>query len=157
MCLGGVIFVAYVLGIPASHRPLVDSCLLPPAVLRSACNKTLIIIITIQNHRHDIWSGRSLPVFNSTSNFGNHSGSTMAQQIAHARPRIDEDTSPLSRVLKIDTNARTAMVEPNLPMGRLVRINIENAAWFHLWLWDSPEPPLKAASQEQGGESSSFK
>lgn len=66
------------------------------------------------------------------------------------------DISPLSRVLKVDTNTRTALVEPNVPMDLLVESTLKHALIPPVV---TKFPGITAGGDfaGAGGESSSFK
>lgn len=84
-----------------------------------------------------------------------HGSTNSTRQKAH-RPENMVDISPLSRVLKIDTNARTALVEPNVPMDRLVEATLKHGLIPPV-VMEFPGITAGGGFAGTGGESSSFK
>ena len=58
------------------------------------------------------------------------------------------DISPLSRVLQIDADAGTTLVEPNVAMERLVEATLKHGLIPPI-VMEFLESPLRAALQEQ--------
>lgn len=76
------------------------------------------------------------------------------QPLSHRENMVD--ISPLSRVLKVDTNARTALVEPNVPMDRLVESTLKYGLIPPV-VMEFPGITAGGGFAGTGGESSSFK
>lgn len=85
----------------------------------------------------------------------NH-GSTNSTRPAAHRHKNAVDISALSRVLKIDTKSKTALVEPNVPMDRLVESTIEHGLIPPV-VMEFPGITAGGGFAGTGGESSSFK
>ncbi|KAL9609626.1 MAG: hypothetical protein Q9167_005627 [Letrouitia subvulpina] len=83
-------------------------------------------------------------------------GSTNSTRQAVYRHQNTVDISPLSRILKIDTNARTALVEPNVPMDRLVESTLKHGLIPPV-VMEFPGITAGGGFAGTGGESSSFK
>ncbi|KFY27857.1 hypothetical protein V493_03264 [Pseudogymnoascus sp. VKM F-4281 (FW-2241)] len=84
----------------------------------------------------------------------NH-GSTNSTRQAFQRQNT-VDISALSRVLKVDTKTRTALVEPNVPMDRLVEATIKYGLIPPV-VMEFPGITAGGGFAGTGGESSSFK
>ncbi|KAH0537652.1 hypothetical protein FGG08_005565 [Glutinoglossum americanum] len=85
-----------------------------------------------------------------------HHGSTNStRQTVYRRGNV-VDISALSRVLKIDTKAKTAIVEPNVPMDRLVESTIKHGLIPPV-VMEFPGITAGGGFAGTGGESSSFK
>lgn len=84
-----------------------------------------------------------------------HGSTNSTRQTTHRRENMI-DISPLSRVLKIDTNARTALVEPNVPMDRLVESTLKHGLIPPV-VMEFPGITAGGGFAGTGGESSSFK
>ncbi|KAK5663612.1 hypothetical protein OQA88_4043 [Cercophora sp. LCS_1] len=74
------------------------------------------------------------------------------------RPRFANivDTSPLSNVLEVDEKARTALIEPNVPMDRLVASTLKHGLVPPV-VMEFPGITVGGGFAGTGGESSSFK
>lgn len=83
-------------------------------------------------------------------------GSTNSTRQTTQRRKNLIDISPLSRVLKIDANARTALVEPNVPMDRLVESTLKHGLIPPV-VMEFPGITAGGGFAGTGGESSSFK
>ncbi|KAI4217687.1 MAG: hypothetical protein LQ351_000283 [Letrouitia transgressa] len=84
-----------------------------------------------------------------------HGSTNSTRQTTHWRENI-VDISPLSRVLKVDTNTRTALVEPNVPMDRLVECTLKHGLIPPV-VMEFPGITAGGGFAGTGGESSSFK
>ena len=84
-----------------------------------------------------------------------HGSTNSTRQTMHRRENT-VDISALSRVLKIDANARTALVEPNVPMDRLVESTLEHGLIPPV-VMEFPGITVGGGFAGTGGESSSFK
>lgn len=92
--------------------------------------------------------------FNRRKPFRIYHGSTSSTR---QTPRGDiVDISRLSRVLKVDTNTRTALVEPNVPMDRLVESTLKHGLIPPV-VMEFPGITAGGGFAGTGGESSSFK
>ncbi|KAI9847966.1 MAG: hypothetical protein M1837_001483 [Sclerophora amabilis] len=83
-------------------------------------------------------------------------GSTNSTRQSAARPNNTVDTSALSHVLKVDTAARTALVEPNVPMDRLVEATMKYGLVPPV-VMEFPGITVGGGFAGTSGESSSFK
>ncbi|KAK8071404.1 hypothetical protein PG997_011607 [Apiospora hydei] len=81
-------------------------------------------------------------------------GSTNSTRPAHEDRVID--ISPLNRVLKIDSQARTAVVEPNVPMDKLVDATLQDGLMPPV-VMEFPGITVGGGFAGSAGESSSFK
>ncbi|KAK7947070.1 uncharacterized protein PG986_011391 [Apiospora aurea] len=81
-------------------------------------------------------------------------GSTNNTRPAHEDRAID--ISPLNRVLKIDPRARTAVVEPNVPMDKLVDATLQDGLMPPV-VMEFPGITVGGGFAGSAGESSSFK
>ena len=94
--------------------------------------------------------------FKSRKPFRIYHGSTNStRQTVHRREDMI-DISPLSRVLGIDANAKTALVEPNVPMDRLVESTLKHGLIPPV-VMEFPGITAGGGFAGTGGESSSFK
>ncbi|KAH0562183.1 hypothetical protein GP486_003117 [Trichoglossum hirsutum] len=84
-----------------------------------------------------------------------HGSTNSTRQTAYWRENT-VDISPLSRVLEIDTKARTALVEPNVPMDRLVESTTKHGLIPPV-VMEFPGITAGGGFAGTGGESSSFK
>jgi Delta24-sterol reductase len=84
-----------------------------------------------------------------------HGSTNSTRQPMHQCENI-VDISPLSRVLKIDTKTRTALVEPNVPMDRLVESTLKHGLIPPV-VMEFPGITAGGGFAGTGGESSSFK
>ena len=112
----------------------------------------------MQNHRNVVQkiAASVQHYFKERKPFRIYHGSTNStRQTTHWRENT-VDISPLSRVLKVDTNARTAMVEPNVPMDRLVESTL-NHGLIPPVVMEFPGITAGGGFAGTGGESSSFK
>src|SRR5277367_2630336 len=66
------------------------------------------------------------------------------------------DTSSLNHVLKVDIKAKTALVEPNVPMDKLVKATLEHGL-FPPVVMEFPGITVGGGFAGTSGESSSFK
>jgi FAD/FMN-containing dehydrogenase len=80
----------------------------------------------MQNHKHAVEkiAASVQDYFRRREPFRIYHGSTNSTRQTVYRRGNMVDTSALSRVLKIDAKARTVLVEPNVPMDRLVESTI---------------------------------
>ncbi|KAL8831015.1 MAG: hypothetical protein Q9191_001111 [Dirinaria sp. TL-2023a] len=83
-------------------------------------------------------------------------GSTNSTRQTEYRRGNTVDISPLSRILKIDAIARTALVEPNVPMDRLVESTMKHGLIPPV-VMEFPGITAGGGFAGTGGESSSFK
>ncbi|KAI9776335.1 MAG: hypothetical protein M1839_000415 [Geoglossum umbratile] len=83
-------------------------------------------------------------------------GSTNSTRQTVCRRENTVDISALSRVLKIDAKARTALVEPNVPMDRLVETTLKHGLIPPV-VMEFPGITAGGGFAGTGGESSSFK
>ena len=83
-------------------------------------------------------------------------GSTNSTRQTHHRKCNIVDISSLSRVLHVDTQARTALVEPNVPMDRLVEATLKYGLLPPV-VMEFPGITAGGGFAGTGGESSSFK
>ena len=84
-----------------------------------------------------------------------HGSTNSTRQTMHRRENM-VDISALSRVLKIDVNARTALVQPNVPMDRLVESTLKHGLIPPV-VMEFPGITAGGGFAGTGGESSSFK
>lgn len=63
-------------------------------------------------------------------------GSTNSTRLSAGKRNNLVDISGLSHVLEVNTETRTALVEPNVPMDRLVEETMKYG-WISRWLWIS--------------------
>ena len=84
-----------------------------------------------------------------------HGSTNSTRQTLYQRQNT-VDISPLSRVLKIDAQAKTALVEPNVPMDRLVESTL-NHGLIPPVVMEFPGITAGGGFAGTGGESSSFK
>jgi len=84
-----------------------------------------------------------------------HGSTNSTRKSSFQRDRMI-DTSDLSRVLKVDTKTRTALVEPNVPMDRLVEATIEHGLVPPV-VMEFPGITVGGGFAGTSGESSSFK
>ncbi|MCJ1285873.1 hypothetical protein MMC26_005215, partial [Xylographa opegraphella] len=94
--------------------------------------------------------------FNRREPFRIYHGSTNSTRQTVHRPERMVDISSLSRVVKIDSQARTALVEPNVPMDRLVEATIKHGLIPPV-VMEFPGITAGGGFAGTGGESSSFK
>ncbi|KAL9030603.1 MAG: hypothetical protein Q9180_006886 [Flavoplaca navasiana] len=112
----------------------------------------------MQNHRNAVQkiAASVQHYFKRREPFRIYHGSTNStRQTTHWREST-VDISPLSRVLKVDTNARTALVEPNVPMDRLVESTLKHGLIPPV-VMEFPGITAGGGFAGTGGESSSFK
>lgn len=87
----------------------------------------------------------------------NHGSTNSTRQGALGRdPRKTIDTSRLNHVLSIDTEAMTALVEPNVPMDKLVETTLEHGLIPPV-VMEFPGITVGGGYSGTSGESSSFK
>lgn len=84
-----------------------------------------------------------------------HGSTNSTRQTTNCRENM-VDISPLSRVLKVDINSRTAVVEPNVPMDRLVESTLKYGLIPPV-VMEFPGITAGGGFAGTGGESSSFK
>jgi FAD/FMN-containing dehydrogenase len=84
-----------------------------------------------------------------------HGSTNSTRQAAPQRDRT-VDISALSRVLEVDSKARTALVEPNVPMDRLVEATMKHGLIPPV-VMEFPGITAGGGFAGTGGESSSFK
>lgn len=84
-----------------------------------------------------------------------HGSTNSTRQTTYQRANT-VDISPLSRILKIDATARTALVEPNVPMDRLVESTMKHGLIPPV-VMEFPGITAGGGFAGTGGESSSFK
>ena len=84
-----------------------------------------------------------------------HGSTNSTRQTMHQRETLI-DISALSRVLKVDAQARTALVEPNVPMDRLVEATMRHGLIPPV-VMEFPGITAGGGFAGTGGESSSFK
>src|SRR5690349_20576363 len=83
-----------------------------------------------------------------------HGSTNSTRQTAYQRENT-VDISALSRVINVDTKARTALVEPNVPMDRLVEATIKHGLVPPV-VMEFPGITAGGGFAGTGGESSSF-
>jgi len=66
------------------------------------------------------------------------------------------DTTSLSQALKIDTNTNTALVEPNVPMDKLVEVTLQHGLILPV-VMEFPGITAGGGFAGTSGESSSFR
>jgi Delta24-sterol reductase len=84
-----------------------------------------------------------------------HGSTNSTRQTDYGRENT-VDISALSQVLKIDAKTRTALVEPNVPMDRLVEFTKKHGL-IPLVVMEFPRITVGGGFAGTGGESSSFK
>src|SRR5947208_830064 len=84
-----------------------------------------------------------------------HGSTNSTRQTVFQRDRMI-DTSGLSHVLKVDTKTRTALVEPNVPMDRLVQATVKYGLIPPI-VMEFPGITVGGGYAGTSGESSSFK
>ena len=84
-----------------------------------------------------------------------HSSTNSTRQTPHHRQNT-VDISALSQVLNIDTESKTALVEPNVPMDRLVEATLKHGLIPPV-VMEFPGITVGGGFAGTGGESSSFK
>lgn len=94
--------------------------------------------------------------FHRREPFRIYHGSTNSTRQALSRRQNTVDISPLSRVLDVDTRSKTAWVEPNVPMDRLVEHTIKHGLIPPV-VMEFPGITAGGGFAGTGGESSSFK
>ena len=112
----------------------------------------------MQNHR-DLVGKVAASVqyyFKRREPFRIYHGSTNSTRQTTSPRENAVDISPLSRVLEIDSAARTALVEPNVPMDRLVESTMKHGLIPPV-VMEFPGITAGGAFAGTGGESSSFK
>jgi delta24-sterol reductase len=112
----------------------------------------------MQNHKHVV---EKIAVsvrdyFIRREPFRIYHGSTNSTRHTVYRRDNSIDISHLSRVLKIDAKARTALVEPNVPMDRLVEATMKHGMIPPV-VMEFPGITVGGGFAGTGGESSSFK
>ena len=87
----------------------------------------------------------------------NHGSTNSTRKGALGRdPKTTVDTSSLNRVLLVDSASQTALVEPNVPMDRLVEATLEHGL-IPLVVMEFPGITVGGGYSGTSGESSSFK
>ena len=112
----------------------------------------------MQNHKHAVEkvAASVQHYFKRSESFRISHGSTNStRQRPHKRENT-VDISALSRVLQVDVKARTALVEPNVPMDRLVESTIKHGLIPPV-VMEFPGITAGGGFAGTGGESSSFK
>jgi len=94
--------------------------------------------------------------FKGREPFRIYHGSTNTTRQTMQRRENRVDISPLSRVLKVDPNARTTLVEPNVPIDRLVESTLKYDLIPPV-VMEFPGITAGGGFAGTGGESSSFK
>ena len=84
-----------------------------------------------------------------------HGSTNSTRQSSVARQNV-VDTSPLSHILEVDTGKRTALVEPNVPMDRLVEETMKHGLVPPV-VMEFPGITVGGGYAGTSGESSSFK
>jgi delta24-sterol reductase len=84
-----------------------------------------------------------------------HGSTNSTRQSQYRRNRM-VDTSAMSRVLKIDTERETALVEPNVPMDRLVEATLQHGLIPPV-VMEFPGITVGGVFAGTSGESSSFR
>ncbi|KAI9792178.1 MAG: hypothetical protein M1816_002718 [Peltula sp. TS41687] len=84
-----------------------------------------------------------------------HGSTNSTRQTPHRRENT-VDISALSRVLQVDVDARTALVEPNVPMDRLVEATLKHGLIPPV-VMEFPGITVGGGFAGTGGESSSFR
>lgn len=84
-----------------------------------------------------------------------HGSTNSTRQTAYSREN-SVDISRLSRVLKVDATARTVLVEPNVPIDRLVEATLEHGLIPPV-VMEFPAITVGGGFAGTGGESSSFR
>lgn len=94
--------------------------------------------------------------FKSEKPFRIYHGSTNSTRQTTHRREDTVDISALSQVLEVDINTKTALVEPNVPMDRLVESTLKHGL-IPLVVMEFPGITAGGGFAGTGGESSSFK
>lgn len=112
----------------------------------------------MQNHKNAVQriAASVRHYFKRREPFRIYHGSTNSTRQAMQRHQNMVDISPLSRILKVDPNARTALVEPNVPMDRLVESTLK-CNLIPPVVMEFPGITAGGGFAGTGGESSSFK
>src|SRR5271155_3046800 len=84
-----------------------------------------------------------------------HGSTNSTRQPQYTRQNVI-DTSPLSNTIKVDEQTRTALVEPNVPMDRLVQETIKHGLIPPV-VMEFPGITVGGGFAGTSGESSSFK
>ena len=84
-----------------------------------------------------------------------HGSTNSTRQTVYRRENMI-DISPLSRVLQVDTKTKTALVEPNVPMDRLIETTMKHGLIPPV-VMEFPGITAGGGFAGTGGESSSFK
>ena len=112
----------------------------------------------MQSHKHAVETIASSvqQFFKRREPFRIYHGSTNSTRDRAHRRDNTVDISALSRVLHVDTKARTALVEPNVPMDRLVEATTKHGLVPPV-VMEFPGITVGGGFAGTGGESSSFK
>src|SRR5437762_3789194 len=112
----------------------------------------------MQSHKHAVEkiAASVQHYFRRREPFRIYHGSTNSTRQTVYRRENTIDISALSRVLKIDTKARTALVEPNVSMDRLVESTIKHGLIPPV-VMEFPGITAGGGFAGTAGESSSFK
>ncbi|KAI9857211.1 MAG: hypothetical protein M1813_008573 [Trichoglossum hirsutum] len=112
----------------------------------------------MQGHKHAVEKIASSVqhYFSRREPFRIYHGSTNSTRQTSYRRENTVDISALSRVLEIDVKARTALVEPNVPMDRLVESTMKHGLIPPV-VMEFPGITAGGGFAGTGGESSSFK
>ena len=112
----------------------------------------------MQNHKHTVEriAATVKQFFTRHEPFRIYHGSTNSTRQTMHRRENTVDISPLSRVLNVDAKARTALVEPNVPMDRLVEATLKHGLVPPV-VMEFPGITAGGGFAGTGGESSSFK
>ncbi|RDW64037.1 hypothetical protein BP5796_10539 [Coleophoma crateriformis] len=94
--------------------------------------------------------------YNRKEAFRIYHGSTNSTRASQYQRKQMVDTSGLSHVLKVDTNAKTAIVEPNVPMDRLVEATLQHGLIPPV-VMEFPGITVGGGFAGTAGESSSFR
>lgn len=85
-----------------------------------------------------------------------HGSTNCTRPRTHHRHKNSVDISALSRILEVDTEAKTALVEPNVPMDRLAEFTMRHGLIPPV-VMEFPGITAGGGFAGTGGESSSFK
>ncbi|KAI9773409.1 MAG: hypothetical protein M1840_007625 [Geoglossum simile] len=112
----------------------------------------------MQNHKHAVEkiAASVQHYFGRREPFRIYHGSTNNTRPTEYQRGNTVDISDLSRVLKVDVGARTALVEPNVPMDRLIESTMEHGL-IPLVVMEFPGITTGGGFAGTAGESSSYK
>ena len=114
--------------------------------------------LTLDPHRSAVTAiGSRVRAFHASGTpFRIHHGPTNSTRSRPPPSTAHIDTSALSRILAVDTSARTILVEPNVPMDRLVEATLPHGVVPPV-VTEFPSITAGGAYAGTAGESSSFR